>query len=211
MPLTTKGGLLLVKDGKLQTNCNCCGEWYCNPDTIPLVGTVSGWSNTADCAAGQVGPAFSNTYAFRNYIPGFNGSYNAIESCGEASIFAETIESGSARGEPLGGSMLVETWLSNLSLSNTISCQSGFVSRKVKVSLRYDIVNDFRSRVRLLYSGGIESACFDLNSLPQTGSWISGQSFSVPVIGKTYRVTSGGGIFLLDCTFPTLDISVSFQ
>jgi hypothetical protein len=32
MPLTTKDGKLLVKDGKLQTDCNCCGDWWCYDD-----------------------------------------------------------------------------------------------------------------------------------------------------------------------------------
>ena len=32
MPLGTKGGSLIVKDGKLAENCGCCG-WYCYPDT----------------------------------------------------------------------------------------------------------------------------------------------------------------------------------
>lgn len=30
MPLTTKNGSLIVKDGKLATDCACCGDgWYC--------------------------------------------------------------------------------------------------------------------------------------------------------------------------------------
>jgi|688.fasta_scaffold127749_3 hypothetical protein len=31
--LNTKNGQLLVKDGKLQTDCGCCGGWYCCADT----------------------------------------------------------------------------------------------------------------------------------------------------------------------------------
>jgi hypothetical protein len=29
--IATKNGQLLVKDGKLQTDCGCCGGWYCCP------------------------------------------------------------------------------------------------------------------------------------------------------------------------------------
>lgn len=29
MPLATKNGSLIVKDGKVAENCNCCGDWYC--------------------------------------------------------------------------------------------------------------------------------------------------------------------------------------
>jgi hypothetical protein len=33
MPLATKNNALIVKDGKLAENCNCCGGWYCCADT----------------------------------------------------------------------------------------------------------------------------------------------------------------------------------
>ena len=29
MPLATKSNALIVKDGKVAENCNCCGGWYC--------------------------------------------------------------------------------------------------------------------------------------------------------------------------------------
>ena len=29
MPLATKNGSIIVKDGKLAENCGCCGGWYC--------------------------------------------------------------------------------------------------------------------------------------------------------------------------------------
>jgi hypothetical protein len=31
MPLATKNNAIIVKDGKLAENCNCCGGWYCCP------------------------------------------------------------------------------------------------------------------------------------------------------------------------------------
>lgn len=30
MSLATKNNALIIKDGKLAENCNCCGEWYCS-------------------------------------------------------------------------------------------------------------------------------------------------------------------------------------
>jgi hypothetical protein len=30
MPLATKDNSLIVKDGKIAENCDCCGEWYCD-------------------------------------------------------------------------------------------------------------------------------------------------------------------------------------
>lgn len=32
MPLATKNGSLIVKDGKLAEGCDCCGGWYCDLD-----------------------------------------------------------------------------------------------------------------------------------------------------------------------------------
>jgi hypothetical protein len=32
MPLATKGGSIIVKDGKLAENCGCCGGWNCYQD-----------------------------------------------------------------------------------------------------------------------------------------------------------------------------------
>jgi hypothetical protein len=35
MPLATKNGAIIVKDGKLAENCNCCGGWYCCRELSP--------------------------------------------------------------------------------------------------------------------------------------------------------------------------------
>lgn len=34
MPLAAKNNALIVKDGKVAENCNCCGGWYCCEDRI---------------------------------------------------------------------------------------------------------------------------------------------------------------------------------
>ena len=36
MPLATKNGAIIVKDGKLAENCGCCGGWYCCADKACL-------------------------------------------------------------------------------------------------------------------------------------------------------------------------------
>jgi len=47
MPLATKNGSLIVKDGKLAENCNCCGGWYCCsgaalcPETLQVSVSIS--------------------------------------------------------------------------------------------------------------------------------------------------------------------------
>jgi hypothetical protein len=32
MPLATKNGSLIVKDGQIAENCGCCGDWWCYTD-----------------------------------------------------------------------------------------------------------------------------------------------------------------------------------
>ncbi len=211
MTLATKNGSLIVKDGKIAEDCGCCGDWYCKTAQNPLSVTVSGWSPTAECTD-DTGSFFRTTFPFRDFIPEFNGTYATTESCGDALVTKNTLVfTPGGRGLALGGNMAVRTWLSNLSLSNAVSCQSGFMSRKVSVSLDYWFRDDFSSYIILRYRGAIELACVDLNSLPQVGSWISGQSFSVPVSGGPYRLLTSGLESSLLCPFPTLEISVSFQ
>jgi hypothetical protein len=51
MPLATKNGSIIVKDGKLAENCGCCGGWYCGhgptfspsppPEVSPGIGSIS--------------------------------------------------------------------------------------------------------------------------------------------------------------------------
>lgn len=41
MPLATKNGAVIVKDGLLAENCGCCGGWYCCPSTTQLLQCTS--------------------------------------------------------------------------------------------------------------------------------------------------------------------------
>jgi hypothetical protein len=51
MPLATKNGSLIVKDGQLAENCGCCGGWYCcastqclsNPTSLTATITATDW------------------------------------------------------------------------------------------------------------------------------------------------------------------------
>jgi len=44
MPLATRNGQLIVKDGKLAENCNCCGEWWCFCET-PAFGSLCNFTD----------------------------------------------------------------------------------------------------------------------------------------------------------------------
>jgi hypothetical protein len=45
MPLATKNNAIIVKDGKIAENCNCCGGWYCydNPCAYTFNGNNALW------------------------------------------------------------------------------------------------------------------------------------------------------------------------
>ena len=53
MPIATKNGSIIVKDGAVAENCDCCGGWYCytpNPDgcfTEPCAGCEYNWPASA--------------------------------------------------------------------------------------------------------------------------------------------------------------------
>jgi hypothetical protein len=61
MPLATKNNALIVKDGKLAENCDCCGGWYCD-------GGVCG-----SCASGSY-PSAINTSITLTISGDFEGS-----------------------------------------------------------------------------------------------------------------------------------------
>jgi hypothetical protein len=86
MPLATKNGSLIVKDGKLAENCGCCGGWYCcnfgnacaAADTVSVTiamqcnGDMSGterrfysWGTSSILYGGATGPGY---YAYRQAI-----------------------------------------------------------------------------------------------------------------------------------------------
>jgi hypothetical protein len=84
MPLATKNGSIIVKDGKLAENCGCCEGWYCgfgktlsvSPQTIPdIVSSVSVTiSGGADARYTQV----SKHDKCRSY---FDGSVYTVSEC----------------------------------------------------------------------------------------------------------------------------------
>ena len=45
MPIATKNGSLIVKDGKLAESCGCCGGWYCYQDCAASVCPPCGYTN----------------------------------------------------------------------------------------------------------------------------------------------------------------------
>jgi hypothetical protein len=41
MPLATKNNAIIIKDGKLAENCDCCGGWYCCVDQRCISSSIS--------------------------------------------------------------------------------------------------------------------------------------------------------------------------
>jgi hypothetical protein len=54
MTLATKNGSLIVKDGKLAENCDCCGGWYCYGN--PCNRTPAGYNSLWVCGEDEVPP-----------------------------------------------------------------------------------------------------------------------------------------------------------
>jgi hypothetical protein len=112
MPLATKNNAIILKDGKLAENCECCGEWYCVAcETI----TSSGYSTTTfsdDCwgVYGSRSPLrFGTGYASRCVTINPFGDVTITISASLASkpqagaTFAVAIGSSSDSFSPFGG------------------------------------------------------------------------------------------------------------
>ena len=75
MPLATKNGSIIVKDGKLAEDCGCCGGWYC-------------WS--CDCGLSSVSLVITEFQSDNPSLfnPSVNGTYSmshpsGVEACCE--------------------------------------------------------------------------------------------------------------------------------
>ena len=58
MPLATKNGAIIVKDGLLAESCGCCGGWYCYGN--PCSQTPNGYNSLWACGEDQVPPSTLN-------------------------------------------------------------------------------------------------------------------------------------------------------
>ena len=116
MTLATKNGSLIVKDGKLAENCNCCGDWYCCPQFVlcpdrlrvsaeVLAADQSGTYTLTDARCGayywfpnMVGAAISKTAVNILNASALSGSYDLPKTLtdGSVSIFEKSFASDGA-------------------------------------------------------------------------------------------------------------------
>jgi hypothetical protein len=136
MPLATKNNALIVKDGKVAENCNCCGGWYCFCAMCP-----NGFAPLrikCDCtlAVGASSVTFSITLV-SSMAPGLGfiypgcGTYQAIFGTGQTcvpcnSVFPEITIDGTSYNFP--GILFIRF----------ASCVNGLINR-IEVTGGYDI------------------------------------------------------------------------
>lgn len=202
MPLATKNNAIIVTDGKLGTDCACCGDggWYCNATAYPVTVSTSGW---ADGRCQHNG--FDQILSVYSRIPiaDFNGSVLTDGKCGSAS--AQIIVAADSTPTPLLFRFLGGTSVITADLTASQQCGDGFVSLKVSVNalLQYDFSFEIAS---IRYIGQYESGCININSLPSSGSWLSGMSASVTCTG-TFQTSRGPTVW---CQMPSQTVNVSF-
>lgn len=82
MPLATKNGSLIVKDGKVAENCNCCGDWYCCFSPACIADSVSSVSVALSAQDYLMWQRFQSNSGFNEYASyGFLGSsYNGTHA-----------------------------------------------------------------------------------------------------------------------------------
>jgi len=129
--LNTKNGQLLVKDGKLQTDCACCGGWYCCSEpacaadrvtsvtatlTIPNYLRQTYWNQTSPWAlkeytsVGVDGSSLSGVYTLAR-VGATNQWSRPASSCRDVAItFGLTIPSSTAWPMLAGGEATFNTF-----------------------------------------------------------------------------------------------------
>lgn len=73
MPLATKNGSLIVKDGQIAENCDCCGGWYCYCEQSSCdLATILGLAPTACLSATITGVSGNEGYLLDGGMLGGN-------------------------------------------------------------------------------------------------------------------------------------------
>jgi hypothetical protein len=74
MPLATKNGAIIVKDGKLAENCGCCGEWYCCMDSKCVSDAIKSVSATISASDWSYQQTLSSSCGTKYASAYFKGS-----------------------------------------------------------------------------------------------------------------------------------------
>jgi hypothetical protein len=195
MPLATKNNALIVKDGKVAENCNCCGGWYCDGLQFSVTASVSGFGETV---FDFCNPA---TVLSTTFIAG-NKTYSLIDAgCGSGGV-QEQVQQSYELPWFVNAVWHYGTFFS-LQAGFT-NAAAGFVVFRVSASARVQYIESF-TFINWDIAGTYESGPLDINSLPASGSWLSGRSAVISMPG-TYGTIGG-----LRCTIAPQEVTVSFS
>ena len=85
MPLATKNGSIIVKDGKLAENCGCCGGWYCYDGICQCpVGSLASVTVSLACSSHLKHTTWADSLSNKYYetkhawLSSLNGSHSLL-------------------------------------------------------------------------------------------------------------------------------------
>jgi hypothetical protein len=202
MPLATKNGSLIVKDGLLAENCGCCGGWYCDGLRFPVSVSVSGFGETVF--------DFCNPATVLNTtFSACNKTYSLIDlGCGLASV-QEQVQQRYELPWFFGGVWHSGTFFGlNAGFYSTLASgaqtATGYVVFRVSASALVQYVESF-TFINWDIAGIYESAPLAIDLLPANGSWLSGRSAVISMAG-TY-----GTYGAVRCTIAPQSVTITFS
>ena len=239
MPLATKNGSLIVKDGQLAENCGCCGGWYCDgiscwrcnltsfppscnsnwdSSCIPQYGCKTMYSSSP-CSPtqgtvsvsgfGETVFNFCNPATVLNTtFSACNKTYSSNELCGYVYV-QEQVQQSYELPWLLDALWHYGTFFSlsagfTTRLASGASASPGYVVFRVVASAQVQYIESF-SFINWQVAGSYQSAPLTIESLPTSGSWLSGRSVLLDMPG-TYGTLAG-----LRCTIAPQAVSISFS
>jgi hypothetical protein len=204
MPLATKNNAIIVKDGKLAENCECCdtGGWYCNALQYSVTASVSGLGETVFdfCNPSTViNTTFSAGNKTYSLIDGGCGTVRKQEQV-QQSYELPTLFGGVWH---YGTFFILNAWFTT-SLASGASTAPGYVVFQVSAIAQVRYIESF-TFIDWDIDGTYESAPLTIDSLPASGSWLSGRSAVISMAG-TYGTMRG-----VRCTIAPQDVTISFS
>lgn len=122
----TKNGSIVVKDGKVAENCNCCGEWWCyvdDDDCSPFCST---------CAPN--GRAFGSTRA----IPALLHCRVSLSICGFSGVFDTTLDN--SNGAPCGSYNRINSVYNGTAAPLTKDGQTRYTDYNISILFRHNAI-----------------------------------------------------------------------
>jgi hypothetical protein len=228
----TKNGSVIVKNGSVAENCNCCNASCCCEFVDMRAGGVI-FRTQADSScvsrynrklsacnpipitvnvSGVVDASWSGESSFQNAanksLSFANTSQSVYETCGQTYLYVEGPSELNSGFFVASSRLYVITWFSPYDVlrdSSAETCNTGKVRMRVEVTLeRIYRVGSYSAPFRLLYTGYSKTDCTDLDSYPSLSSMLSGKSATMTCDGS---FTYTGGSY----TAQPQTITVSFD